>query len=138
MPYALVFGFEVTILLEVGLSIIQTEAYDTSHNKEVLARDLDFIDERRENALIWMADYQQVAKTYNQKVQRKHFSVRDLILRKVFKNTKKQAYEKLNLDWEGPYMIVKLVGKGAYYLEDPKANKLRNLGIPTTWKNITR
>ena len=79
-----------------------------------------------------MADYQQVAKTYNQKVQRKHFSFRDLILRKVVKNTKKQAYEKLNLDWEGPYMIVKLVGKGAYDLEDPKANKLRNLGIPTT------
>ena len=52
MLYALAFGFKVVIPLEVGLSTIQTEAYDVSHNEEVLARDLDLDDEQRENTLI--------------------------------------------------------------------------------------
>ena len=58
MPYSLAFGFEVIIPLEVNLSIIRIEAYDASHNEEVLTQDLDLADERRENALIQMADYQ--------------------------------------------------------------------------------
>ena len=59
-------GFEVVIPLEVGLPIIWTEAYDISRNEEILARDLDLIDEQRENGLIWMTNYQkQLAKTYN-------------------------------------------------------------------------
>ena len=58
MLYSLAFGFEAIIPLEVGLPTIRTEAYDTNHNEEVLALDLDLADERRENALIQMADYQ--------------------------------------------------------------------------------
>ncbi|GFZ07043.1 hypothetical protein Acr_18g0012130 [Actinidia rufa] len=65
-PYSLAFGFEAVISLKVSLPIIQIEAYCISHNEEVLACDLDLVDERRENVLIWMADYQkQLAKTYN-------------------------------------------------------------------------
>ncbi|GFS42946.1 hypothetical protein Acr_00g0082720 [Actinidia rufa] len=36
MPYSLAFGFEAVIPLEVGLPTIRTEAYNTSHNNEVL------------------------------------------------------------------------------------------------------
>ncbi|GFZ04843.1 hypothetical protein Acr_17g0004150 [Actinidia rufa] len=89
IPYSLAFGFEAVIPLEVSLPTIRIEAYDANHNKEVLARDLDLVEERRENALIRMADYQkQLAKTYNQRVQHREFSVGDLILRKVVENTK--------------------------------------------------
>ena len=55
MPYSLAFRFEVVISLEVGLPIIQTEAYNANRNEEVLAWDLNFADERRDNALIQMA-----------------------------------------------------------------------------------
>ncbi|GFZ09156.1 hypothetical protein Acr_20g0009640 [Actinidia rufa] len=58
MPYSLAFGFEAVISLEVGLPTIWIEAYDTTHNNEVLARDLDLIEERRDNELIRMDDYQ--------------------------------------------------------------------------------
>ena len=52
--------------LEDSLPTIRIETYDVSHNEEVLARALDLANERRENALIRMADYQkQLAKTYN-------------------------------------------------------------------------
>ena len=65
--YALAFEFEVVIPPEVSLPTIRTEAYEISHNKKVLAQDLDLANERRENALIRMADYQkQLAKAYNQ------------------------------------------------------------------------
>ena len=46
-PYSLAFGFEAVISLEVSFPTIQTEAYDASHNDEVLARDFDPADERR-------------------------------------------------------------------------------------------
>ena len=56
--YSLAFGFEAIISLEVGLLTLRTEAYDVGHNEEVLARDLNLAEERRENAVIQMADYQ--------------------------------------------------------------------------------
>ena len=79
-PYTLAFDFKVVILLEVGLPTIQTEAYDMGHNEEVLARDLNLADERGENMLIQMIDYQkQLTKTYHQKGQHIEFSVGNLI-----------------------------------------------------------
>ncbi|XP_057484915.1 uncharacterized protein LOC130771317 [Actinidia eriantha] len=57
-PYSLAFGFEAVIPLEVGLPTIRKEAYDLTHNNNVLARDLDLAEEKRDNALIRMADYQ--------------------------------------------------------------------------------
>ena len=70
MPYSLAFRFKVIIPLEVGLLTIQIKGYDASHNKKILAWDLDLPNEKKENALIRMADYRkQLAKTYNQKVQ---------------------------------------------------------------------
>ena len=80
---------------------IWTEAYDISHNEEIIARDLNLADERRENAPIRMEDYQkQLVKTYNPKVQPKQFSIGDLILRKVVGNTKDLADWKLGPNWE--------------------------------------
>ena len=58
MPYSLAFEFKTVISLEINLFTIRTEAYDISHNEEILAQDLDLADERRENALIRMANYQ--------------------------------------------------------------------------------
>ena len=83
-----------------------------------------------------MADYQkQLAKTYNQKVQHRNFLVRDLVLRKVVRNTKDPADRKLRMNWEGPYKIVKLASKGAYYLKDSEAKQ-----IPRPWnsKNLKK
>ena len=51
-PYVLAFKFEAVIPFEVSLFKIHTEAYDVSHNEEVLAWDFDLVNERRKNALI--------------------------------------------------------------------------------------
>ena len=75
-----------------------------------------------------MVDYQkQLAKMYNQKVQHRLFSVGDLILRKVVRNTKDPADGKLGPNWEGSYKITKLASKGAYYLEDLEGKQVPRL-----------
>ncbi|XP_057463838.1 uncharacterized protein LOC130753679 [Actinidia eriantha] len=128
-PYSLAFGFEAVIPLEVGLPTIRTEAYNTSYNNEVLARDLDLAEERRKNALIRMADDQkQLAKSFNEKVQQREFEVRSLVLRKVVGNTKDPTDGKLGPNWEGPYKIIRLAGKSSYYLEDAEGKE-----IPRPW-----
>ena len=43
---------------------------------------------------------------------------RDLVLRKVVRNTKNLAWGKLEPNWEGPYRIMSVAGVDAYYLED--------------------
>ena len=64
--YSLAFDLEVVILLEASLPTIRKEVYD-DNNAEVLAWDLDLANERRENALVRLANYQkQLVKTYNQ------------------------------------------------------------------------
>ncbi|GFY86367.1 hypothetical protein Acr_05g0000060 [Actinidia rufa] len=114
---------------QVGLPTIRTEAYNTSNNNEVLARDLDLAEERRENALIRMADYQkQLAKSFNQKVLRREFELGSLVLRKVVGNTKDPTDGKLAPNWEGPYKIIKLAGRSSYYLEDAVGKE-----IPRPW-----
>ena len=131
-PYSLTFGFEVIILLEVDLPVIQTEAYDIGHNEGVLAQDLDLSEERRENTLIRMADYQkQLAKTYNQKVQHKEFLVGDIVLRKVVENTKDPSNGSLarigNLT-----RYLNFPAKALTTSKIPRENRPRGLGIPTT------
>ena len=60
----------------------------------------------------------QLAKTYNQKVKYREFTVGDLVLIKVVRNTKDLTDGKIYPNWKRPYRIVKFSGKGANYLED--------------------
>ena len=45
-------------------------------------------------------------------------------MRKVVGNTKDPADKKLRPNWEGSYKIVKLAGKGTYYLEDSEGKQV--------------
>ena len=54
----------------------------------MLNDNLDVLDEKRDRALVRMANYQQVvAKYYNSKVRPQTFNEGDLVLRKVLQNT---------------------------------------------------
>ena len=67
---------------------------------------LDMIEERRERALIRLAAYQQqLARSYQKKVRKRVFKVGDLVLRKVFLNTKDPNHAKLGPTWDGPYLV---------------------------------
>ena len=50
------------------------------------------------------------------------------VLRQEFQNTQEPNAGKLSIKWEGPYKILKVVGKGAYKLQT-----LDNKEIPRCW-----
>ena len=80
---------------------------------------LDWLEECREAATVWLAEYQQkLAQRYNRNVKGREFSAGELVLRKVVGNMRDMAAGKLAQTWEGPYRVTAIAGAGAYYLED--------------------
>ena len=81
-----------------------------------MAADKDLAEEHRELARIKLAAYQQqIARGFNRSVRTRTFVPDELVLRKILLKSKKQ---KLMPNWEGPYRIVKVAGKGAYKLQE--------------------
>ncbi|XP_074301332.1 uncharacterized protein LOC141632713 [Silene latifolia] len=105
---------------------------DRTTPKVEMASSLDTIDELRTSAQIRMASYRQtVARSYNKNVKVRTLQVGDLVLRKVFQNTKNQQVGKFAYNWEGPYKVESAVGNGAYRLVT-----LEGQMVPRSW-NIT-
>ena len=57
-PFSMTYGAEAVILLETGFSTLKTNSFSMSGNNELLEKSLDLIEERRENAMVQLANYQ--------------------------------------------------------------------------------
>ena len=67
--FALAFGIEAVALVEVGLKSPRIELVSVEHNEEALRLNLDLLDEKREQVLKRIKDYQRkTARYYDQKV----------------------------------------------------------------------
>ncbi|XP_074291079.1 uncharacterized protein LOC141617841 [Silene latifolia] len=116
------FGIPSEIICDNGSQLISdnTEGYGCQtleQNQIEMARSLDTVDELRESAYICMASYKQsIARTYNKNVNLRTFAVGDLVLRRVFENTKNRKACKFAYKWEGPYQVESIVKNGAYML----------------------
>ena len=51
-PFSMTYGVEAVIPLEIGFSTTRTSSFNPKDNDEHLARGLDLIDEKRENAMV--------------------------------------------------------------------------------------
>ena len=90
---------------------------------------LDLIEEKRANAMVQLAYYQQKLKQgYDANVKLRHLTLGDLVLHKVVGTAKNPSWGKLGPNWEGPYRITSNAGIGAYFLED-----LDGLVVPRPW-----
>ncbi|XP_056695833.1 uncharacterized protein [Spinacia oleracea] len=128
-PFSLVYGCEAVLPPEVTLPSARYGLMTPEQNDVELSENLDNTEDLREAALIRMASQQQiVAKCFNKNVKVKMFKEGDWVLRKVFQNTKELNAGKLAPAWEGPYLIDKIAGKGAYRLisKDGKS-------VPRSW-----
>jgi hypothetical protein len=95
-PFALTYGMEAVIPVEVGSSSFRVAHYNPGLNEEGINLHLDLLQERREDAHAACAAYQsRVAKYYDKKVKPREFSVGDWVLRKVNLMTKEPADGKL-------------------------------------------
>ena len=90
------YGAEEVIPLENGFPTMRSSAFTSDENNELLKKNLDLIEERRDNARVQLAYYQHKFKQgYDMSVKLRPLAPRDLVLRKVVKNTKNPAWGKL-------------------------------------------
>ena len=128
-PFALTYGAEAVIPLKVNFPTLRTDSFTRDSNDELLGKNLDLIDERREKAMIHLAYYHQKLKRgYDANVKLRPLAPRDLVLRKVVGAAKNPSWGKLGPNWEGPYRITSVSRIGAFYLED-----LDERAIPRPW-----
>ena len=113
------YGAEVVIPLKANFPTLKTSSFTPNSNDELLGKSLDLIEERREKAVIQLANYHQKLKQgYDANVKLRPLALGDLVLRKVVGVAKNPSWGKLGPNWERPYRITSVVGIGAYYLED--------------------
>ena len=90
-PFALTYGMEAIIPIEIGVPTLQMEIPEKANTKAI-AKDLDMIDELREAAAICITLYQQIiTNLYNRRVKQCVFRAGDVVLRRVFENTANPA-----------------------------------------------
>uniref|UniRef100_A0A2N9I6X9 Integrase catalytic domain-containing protein n=1 Tax=Fagus sylvatica TaxID=28930 RepID=A0A2N9I6X9_FAGSY len=88
-PFSLAYGSEAVIPLEIGLPTLRTSEWEPTRNDMAQSQALDLLEERREQAMIRLASYQQqLKKGYNKNIRPRSFQQGDLVLRKVLSNTK--------------------------------------------------
>ncbi|XP_057755308.1 uncharacterized protein LOC130974437 [Arachis stenosperma] len=123
-PFRLTYGVEAVIPVEIR---------DPSPRKTVGGNDeeaeRDLIDEERSIAHIKeLALKQRISLRYNHGVVRREFAADDLVLRRNDIGPPIPGEGKLTPNWEGPYRIKAVIGKGAYKLE-----RLNDDEVPRTW-----
>ncbi|XP_074298491.1 uncharacterized protein LOC141629375 [Silene latifolia] len=100
-PFSLVFGAEAVIPSEVLVPTHRYGCQTAEQNQIEMTRSLDTADELGESADIRMASYKQsVARTYNKNVNVWTLAVGDLVLKRVFENTKNHKAGKFAYKWE--------------------------------------
>ena len=94
--FSMTYGAEAVIPLENGFPTMRTSAFTSDGNSELLKKNLNLIEERRESAMVQLAYYQHKLKQdYDMNVKLRPLASRDMVLRKVLGNTKNPACGKL-------------------------------------------
>ena len=128
-PFALAFGTEVVAPVEVGLKSPRVEFTNTEHNEEILRLNLDLLEEKHEQALKLAEDYhRKTEKYYDRRVRPRSFRHGDLVLKKLLLARKDPTHGKLGPNWEGPYVVSRIVRPGNYELQTEEGKTL-----PHSW-----
>ena len=90
--FSMTYGAEAVIPLETGFPMSRTSSFNPKDNDEQLVKSLDLIEEKRENAMVQLAHYQQKLKQgYDANVKLRPLTPGDLVLRKVVGTKKNLA-----------------------------------------------
>ncbi|KAL5545130.1 hypothetical protein UlMin_008914 [Ulmus minor] len=126
-PFSLAYGVEAVIPIEISLPTLRVDNFDEENNDVLLALATDLLEEKRETSQVRAAALQQtIARYYNSKVKLRCFVKGDLVLRKVFLNTKEKGVGVLGPNWEGPYRVRAIIRPGTYELETLEGRVLDN------------
>ena len=123
-PFFLVFGAEAMLPPELKIRSTRVEAFNDSNQEQLRADDIHLLEEKRNQALIRSAVYQQaLRKYYDRKVQPRSLAVGDLVLRLC---QSKSNRNKLSPKWEGPYTVVEVTRPGSVRLAMEDGQVLSN------------
>ncbi|XP_071739783.1 uncharacterized protein [Rutidosis leptorrhynchoides] len=133
-PYSLAYGTEV--VLPAKIQVLTERTANNESNEVNLRVNLDLLEERREAAVIREASYKQMIEGYyNKRVKPLTFKVGEYVLR--LNSASKVEYEgKLGPNWEGPYVIAQVLGKGSYKLETSGGKPIPRAWNATNLKNF--
>ena len=114
-PFTLAFGTEAVAPVEIKLKSPRIELESMEHNEEALCLNLDLLDEKRDQVQKRTEDYQRkTARYYDQKVKPRSYKPGDLVLKKLLPVRKNLTHGKLGPNWEGPYIVSRVVRPGNY------------------------
>lgn len=105
---------------------------DVRGNNKRLYNHNVLVEEECDQSLIRIQNYQhQAARYYNKRVKEKRFEEGYLVLRKAFENKEEWKAGKLGANWEGPYVISKIVRPGVYQLME-----MNGTAVPRSWNEV--
>ena len=126
-PFALAFGTEAVAPVEVRLKSPRVEFVNAEHNEESLRLNLDLLEEKREQALKRVEDYQRkTTRYYDRKVRPNSFKPGDLVLKKLLPARKNPTHGKLGPNLEGPYIISRIIRPSNYELQTKEGKTLHH------------
>lgn len=128
MLYMMTFSTEVVILVEVELLSSRTQSFDETQNLQYLRANLALIEEVKTGTKIRSAIYKQnIILYYNRKVKKRQFQASDLVLRK--EEVTSHIPKKLDLNWEGPFKVIRRIKSYAYQLKGKMRKNSPTYGI---------
>jgi hypothetical protein len=123
-PIFLVYGAEACLPPEIIMGSPWVQAFDESMQEQLRHEDVDFINERRWQAAIRNARYNQALRRYHQRfVHSRELRVRDLVLRRVLN---REGLHKLSPSWEGPFNMTEICRLGCVRLATTEGVPLPN------------
>ncbi|XP_070015092.1 uncharacterized protein [Nicotiana sylvestris] len=122
-PYLLVYGAEAVIPAKVeitSLRIIAEAKIDDDEWVKTRLEQLSLIDEKRLVVVCHGQMYQKrKARAYNKKVHPRKFEVGQLVLKRILPH-QAEAKGKFAPNWQGPFMVTRVLPNDALYLTDIK------------------
>ena len=123
------YGVEAMVPVEVRITSLRRETQNQEENFTLQRYELGLLEEKRDLAALRVASYKRRSKRYfNSKVKEQRFKEGDLILQKVGINTREVSVGVLGPNWEGLYIIERVMRPGTYKLKRPDGSI-----IPRTW-----
>ncbi|XP_016206763.1 uncharacterized protein LOC107647158 [Arachis ipaensis] len=128
-PFRMVYGCDAMLPIEVSLQSPRTENINEDDNIQNRRTKLDLVEEdRNKSTLQQLATKRAIARKYNKNLKPRTSSEDNLVLRKIENVRKPTGHDKLSTNWEGPFRIYKVIGKGAY-----KIQTLDGTILPNNW-----
>ena len=114
-PFFLVYGAEAVLPHEVRRRSARVLAFDEAQQDAMQGTDLVLGEERRREAALQAARYQQALRRYHcRNIRPRTLEVGDLVLRRVLS---REGLHKLSPMWEGPFKVVHVSRPGSARLE---------------------